>query len=1284
MTTTPYSLQNENQVNQFTNSTQSRPSIAIDADGDYIVTWQSYGQDGSLFGIHARRYDKYGTPVGNEFRVNTTTAVNQLNPQVAVDDDGDFVISWQSAYQDGSGYGIYAQRFNASGVAQGSEFRVNTFTNANQANSSIAVDSDGDFVVVWTSANQDGSGYGVYGQRYNASGVAQGSEFRVNTTTAGNQARTNVAIDDSGDFVVTWSSNAQDGSGYGIYAQRYNASGVAQGSEFRVNTTTAGNQLNSKVALDSDGDFVIVWQSGYSQDGNGYGIYAQRYNASGVAQGNEFRVNSFTIGNQANPDIAIDSSGDFIITWASANQDGSGYGVYGQRYNTAGVAVGGEFRVNSNTNGNQVDGDVAVDNDGDFVVAWTSDGQDGSVEGIYTQRFDNLPATVLPPTTVGNEFQVNTFTNGSQDDLSIAIDADGDFVITWESYGQDGSGNGIYAQRYNVAGVRLGSEFQVNTTTNSSQNDASIAIDADGDFVIAWESYGQDGSGNGIYAQRYNAAGVRLGSEFQVNTTTNNDQRESSIAIDTDGDFVIVWEGYGQDGDGNGIYAQRYNAAGVRLGSEFRVNTTLSFDQSNASIAIDADGDFVIVWESFGQDGDGYGIYAQRYSAAGIRIGSEFQVNTFTNSRQNNASIAIDADGDFVIAWQSFGQDGDSYGIYAQRYNAAGVKIGSEFRVNTTTNSNQNAPSIAIDADGDFVIAWESRGQDGSGDGIYAQRYNAAGIRIGGEFQVNTFTNDFQDNASIALDRNGNLVVAWESFEQDGSSDGIYAQRFANNIPNSGNNSLLGTTGNDVIYGLGGDDTLDGGAGNDTLDGGTGNDTYIIDSLLDVVNERTNEGTDTVRASVNYTLAANLENLNLTGTGLNGIGNTANNLLSDNGGNNTFDGGAGNDTIQGNAGNDVIVNSLGVDSINGGDGNDTFVLDFSTFTNALEFDGSNDSDTLSNGTTYTSIEIFNLTSGAGNDLLIGGSFNDNLLGSGGDDYLDGSLGNDSLDGGSGNDTIFGNLGNDTLLGGTGNDSLDGHIGNDSLLGGDGNDSLNGSFGDDNLLGGIGNDTLIGGSGNDTLKGDAGADRLTGGTGDDHYYVDNTGDIVTENANEGTDKVKSTITYTLGNNLENLYLLGNSAINGTGNTLNNLVKGNEATNTLNGGNGNDTLTGNGGNDILVGGLGNDSLTGGNGTDRFTFNAANEGIDIISDFSLSQGDSITVSASGFGGGLIAGTSITANQFVLGSTAADSFDRFIYNNTTGALFFDADGTGSIVQLQIATLNNRAAINNTHLIAT
>jgi Ca2+-binding RTX toxin-like protein len=263
--------------------------------------------------------------------------------------------------------------------------------------------------------------------------------------------------------------------------------------------------------------------------------------------------------------------------------------------------------------------------------------------------------------------------------------------------------------------------------------------------------------------------------------------------------------------------------------------------------------------------------------------------------------------------------------------------------------------------------------------------------------------------------------------------------------------------------------------------------------------------------------------------------------------------------------------------------------------------------------------------------------------------------------------------------GTRND-FNGTSGNDTLTGSSFADLINGFAGNDSLIGAAGNDTIIGGTGNDTLRGDTGADSLVGGAGNDLYFVDNLGDVVSENSNEGTDKVQSTITYILGDNLENLYLLGSNPINGTGNALNNRIKGNNAANILGGGSGNDTLTGGSGNDVLVGGLGNDSLIGGKGADNFTFNAPNEGIDRLSDFSLSQGDRIAISASGFGGGLVAGVALTSEQFVLGSTAIDASDRLIYNSATGALFYDADGTGAISAVQIATLNNRALINNSH----
>jgi len=378
------------------------------------------------------------------------------------------------------------------------------------------------------------------------------------------------------------------------------------------------------------------------------------------------------------------------------------------------------MRVNSYTTGEQVGSAVATDDDGDFVVTWWSFGQDGNGHGIYAQRYN---AAGSPQ---GSEFRVNSYTKNTQNDPSIGMDADGDFVITWESFGQDGDDYGIYAQRYNAAGTALGSEFRVSSSTTNQQFSPSIGMDADGDFVITWAS-AQYESTSGIYAQRYNAAGTPLGSEFLVNsyTTHNHYQVKPSIGMDADGDFVVTWSSYGQDVSGFGIYAQRYNAAGAALGSEFRVNSSTTSDQLISSIGMDADGDFVVSWENFGEDVDGYDIYAQRYNAAGTPQGSEFRVNSYTSYYQVNSSIGMDADGDFVVTWESYGQDGSNYGIYAKRYNAAGAVLGIEFRVNSNTFSYQLRPSIGMDADGDFVIAWESYGQDGDLGGVYTQRYRA-------------------------------------------------------------------------------------------------------------------------------------------------------------------------------------------------------------------------------------------------------------------------------------------------------------------------------------------------------------------------------------------------------------------------------------------------------------------------------------------------------------------------------------------------------------------------------
>ena len=231
--------------------------------------------------------------------------------------------------------------------------------------------------------------------------------------------------------------------------------------------------------------------------------------------------------------------------------------------------------------------------------------------------------------------------------------------------------------------------------------------------------------------------------------------------------------------------------------------------------------------------------------------------------------------------------------------------------------------------------------------------------------------------------------------------------------------------------------------------------------------------------------------------------------------------------------------------------------------------------------------IENAIGGGGDDLIRGNDVANVLEGRDGNDTIYGMGGDDRILGGNGDDTLYGGDGDDTIYGQGGNDTLYGGAGNDTLYGQDGNDTLYGDEGDDILFGGAGDDVLFGGAGNDVLRGNEGADTMSGGAGDDVYYVDDLDDRVIENANEGIDQIRSTVSIRLGANIENLKLDGTAAIDGQGNELDNRMIGNDARNYLQGFAGNDILQGLGGDDILNGGLGDDILDGGDGSDTASF-------------------------------------------------------------------------------------------------
>ncbi|BBD63171.1 YD repeat-containing protein (plasmid) [Nostoc sp. HK-01] len=589
-------------------------------------------------------------------------------------------------------------------------------------------------------------------------------------------------------------------------------------------------------------------------------------------------------------------------------------------------------------------------------------------------------------------------------------------------------------------------------------------------------------------------------------------------------------------------------------------------------------------------------------------------------------------------------------------------------------------------------------------------------------------------------------VVATDS--QGAIASDIFTINIRNLTGTSGKDTITGTLNNDLIEGLAGDDTLVGLAGDDTLDGGSGKDTmtgglgddiYIVDNSGDKVVENANEGIDTVRASISYTLGENVENLILTGTrSLSGTGNALNNLITGNSGGNILKGDAGNDTLDGGAGNDTLDGGVGDDLMIGGAGNDIYYVDSSNdqITEAVN----EGTDTVRASVTWTlgdNLENLILTGnsaidGTGNALknsITGNSADNNLFGGDNDDTLKGDAGNDTLDGGAGNDTLDGGVGDDLMIGGIGNDTyyVDSindqivelaHEGTDtvrsaitwvlgdnlenlvltgskaidgtgnalrnSITGNSGDNSLSGGDDNDTLKGNAGNDTLDGGAGNDTLDGGVGDDLMIGGTGNDTYYVDSINDQIVELANEGTDTVRTSVTWTLGDNLENLILTGADTINGTGNALRNNITGNSANNllfggddidtlkgndgddTLDGGNGNDTLTGGNGNDTLIGGLGSDRLTGGAGNDRFVFNSLTEGTDTITDFS-SADDVLVVTV------LLANLNYTGTNPI-----ANGYIRGIQSGSNTLIQVDADGVGSSATFStLVTLNNFTASN-------
>lgn len=382
-------------VNSTTANDQTEPTITTLTDGRIVVTWSSADTgDGSGFCVRGRVFFPDGSPAGNDFILNSTTSTNQVLPAVSALADGRFLVTWDSG--DGgdgaAGFGIRGRLFEPDGSPVANDFVVNTTGAAGQSNSASAVLADGRFMVTWRSTEAgDGSGNTIRGRLFESDGSAVGNDFVVNSTGQGDQRDPAIAALSDGRFVAAWeSADTGDGSGECVRIRLFNADGSPIANDIIVNSTTQGNQSDPAVTALTDGRFLVTWASADPGDGSGDCVRGRTFNADGSPDGNDFIINSTAPTNQVRPAITALADGRFVAVWSSGDGgDGSGFGIRARLFADNGNPLGDDFVVNTTGQNTQTAPAVTALADGRFVVTWqSSDTGDGSGLTVRARFFD--------------------------------------------------------------------------------------------------------------------------------------------------------------------------------------------------------------------------------------------------------------------------------------------------------------------------------------------------------------------------------------------------------------------------------------------------------------------------------------------------------------------------------------------------------------------------------------------------------------------------------------------------------------------------------------------------------------------------------------------------------------------------------------------------------------------------------------------------------------------------------------------------------------------------------
>ncbi|NEO84066.1 MAG: S8 family serine peptidase [Spirulina sp. SIO3F2] len=734
-------------INQTISWDQEAPDITPLKDGGFIATWHSDSDGSGGYRIMAQRFNASNQPEGPEIQVPLPAQGNQATPSVAELENGGFVITWRG--EDAHQFGTFAQRYTADGQQEGEPFLVNTETFGGQNDAMVVSLEDGGFLIAWASGFGGYQHFGIRAQRYAADGGKVGEEFVISEPDS-YQRWPKLTRLNNGNVIATWQGfkavNGEATPSSEIFgriveidpvnvAPRLSAATLGDVTQYQAKTISYADLLAASAATDANGDEIS-----FRIEGVGDGLLE--------LNGNSVTIGQTLVGPGDELKWIPKSSGDGVLGFTVSATDGLAFSSgkvdvnFDVVENLTPIKVNDKFQVNNYLPDDQEHSSITSLSDGGFVVTWTSENQDGNEGGIYARRYN------AQGVSQGQEFQINSTTLKDEYDVAVVEMDDGNLFFTWTSseyleffleYNRD-----IYGRIYGQDNEAISSEFKVSEYIGNSfffnpqdHTDSSLIKLSTGEVLVTWR---RSSSGD-IYARKYTSQGISAGEQYPIDFSGGNSAgngsgglstisgigQEYSLIATNDEGFVMVWQGSGENGEAApDVYARKYDTDGQPLGDVFRVNTYQDAHQWYPEVSSLQNGGFVITWtSSLGQDGDDRGIYGQIFDAQGNRVGQEFQANTYSQGNQTYSQVVGLDDNGFIIVWESENQDG----IYGQRFDSIGVKLGDEFEIDSSAevvrnvNSDLYLNSIASVGENDFVLSWASTDQNGNSVDVHAQRF---------------------------------------------------------------------------------------------------------------------------------------------------------------------------------------------------------------------------------------------------------------------------------------------------------------------------------------------------------------------------------------------------------------------------------------------------------------------------------------------------------------------------------------------------------------------------------